>query len=61
MKCPNCHKKLRKKDLKWFAEVDYDVTGAYVIYVGRCPDCYEEIETKFGYKTDPDEPLRHEW
>jgi len=58
-KCPNCDEEL--KQLRWFAETEADECGVYVVYIGRCPHCYEEIEYEFGYKTDPDEPLRHEY
>jgi len=59
--CPNCGRRIREEHLVWTPEVDADEMGCYVYYVGRCPNCYEEITWKSGYKTDCHEPLRHEW
>ena len=60
MKCPDCNRQIKKKDLKWYAEIDADEGGVYVIYVGRCPYCLAEVKSEYGYKTTSEEPLRHE-
>jgi len=59
--CPNCEKRLKKDELVWFPDVEGDESGLYVVYVGYCPNCREEVTREFGYKApDYDEPLRWE-
>jgi len=60
MKCPSCETKFDRRLLRWFASTDADEGGVYVVYYAHCPFCGQEVESKFGYETTPDEPLRHE-
>jgi len=59
--CPNCEKKWKRKQLRWYAETEADEAGVYVVYNGYTPCCYEPVDYEFGYETDPEEPLRHEF
>jgi len=59
--CESCDRKFPRDKLKWFPDWEADEVRVYVVFVGLCPFCYDEVERKFGYEApDPDEPLRWE-
>jgi len=59
--CPNCERRMKLENLKWYAETDADEGGVYVVFVGRCPYCMEELAYGEGYPAPSfEEPLRWE-